>query len=211
MINLWKDEYIRRKRLKIPTPLPDVFKISEEELQGESIKTFRKSIPHDQLKHIDKIKDIIVKNLRTCIENENDLNQDCFVDKPDNNPIGDFRIDEKEASNRWGHNFFKELKHNREKWANEGPGLNDIEFAELQKESLDTLDIMGSMKNQYAEMYKKPSTMSLRKKMLAKDNTKITDFYNRNLSKTPNLHTEAIEEDSQLNMSNIDQLEFSIK
>ena len=153
MINLWKDEYIRRKRLKITVPLPDVFTIPESELQGESPDTYRKDIPHDQLRSVPRVKEMVLDNLRNWITNENEINQEYFVDQPDLNPIGDYRIDEKEASSRWGHQYFKELKQNRERWAHYGTGINDENWRN-EYEGLDTLDIMENMKNQYAEMYK---------------------------------------------------------
>jgi hypothetical protein len=55
MLNLWKDEYARRKRLCILDPLPNIFN-----LEGEKTRT---EIPHDQLKKTG-IKEVILKNLR---------------------------------------------------------------------------------------------------------------------------------------------------
>lgn len=143
MLTLWKDEYARRKRLRIQEPLPNIFDHKSE--------VARTSIPHDQVQ-TQKVADLILRNFRE-IDKEKKIYEDYQVDITNENPLEVEELNENQFSMRYGNIFFKKLKEMREIWAKDGHNINE-EDETVYDHLVDTLDIIPSMRSQFREMYK---------------------------------------------------------
>jgi hypothetical protein len=161
MFNLWKDEYNRRKRLRISVPLPEIFTSPPENL----------IIPHSQT-FIPQIYQTLLSNLSThhppLVSN--------FVSTVTPDPLELAPIDLEEMSDRWGHNYFKRLIYRRVEWAHGGKRLNE---EEAWDEEMDVLDVIPTMREQFRTMYFKEGKKQAQSRIVAKDNMKITDFKRR--------------------------------
>lgn len=201
MLNLWKDEYARRRRLGVKQELPNVFGSGEEESRGR--------IPHDQLGK-EKVRNMVLRNLRTYVKEQKGYER-YQVDKPEGNPLDMQGLDFAEYDERYGNLYWRNLMKMREIWA-EGRKQGEKEGDGKEQgfeDFVDTLDIIPSMKLQFKQMYKKKSKKLSKMEMEAMDNTRITQYYDNSKSQKASKvkpPKEQIKEETKENLDSNDDM-----